>query len=72
MRKPKDRTPALSDYSVDKMMACLNYNVGKWGTKNADYVKGAVLFRRLVGVVSAPIPISPGDGFLGDRRMGLS
>lgn len=37
-REPKERTPALSDDSVDKMMACLNYNIGKWGTKNAYYV----------------------------------
>jgi hypothetical protein len=44
MRKPKEHIPALSDDAVDKMLACLNYTVGKWRTKNVDYVKAASYF----------------------------
>jgi hypothetical protein len=43
-RKPKERTPTLSNEPVDKIMASLNYMIGKWGTKNADYVKAPSYF----------------------------
>jgi hypothetical protein len=44
MRKPKERIPALSDDAVDKMMACLNYTVGKWRTTNAYYLTAPSYF----------------------------
>jgi hypothetical protein len=43
-RKPKERTPALSDDSDDKVMACLSYTMGQWGTKYGYYVTAPSYF----------------------------